>query len=154
MTMIWATPAEVREVWSVQQAALGTAEWPTLPEDDKAVQALIDNATRALAVKVIRWPILDDQDRPEDLEQAGHVVAAVCEVIRDRLQTKAAVVEVGGMGSAQIIASGGRVKAGNLEVQGGTGGGGSWLASRTRVPIDAIFALQSAGMVGGSVPSW
>jgi hypothetical protein len=153
MTMVWATVAEVREVFSVQAIALGAAEWPALPENDAAVQALINNATSALTVKAIRWPILTDDDRPEDTEQAGHVVAAVCEVIRDRLVSRDAVVAVGGMGSAQIIASGGRVKAGNLEVQGGSSGGGAWLASRSRVPVDAIFALQNAGMIGGSVTS-
>jgi len=151
MTMVWATPAEVREVFSVQASALGAAEWPPLPEADVAVQALIDNATRSLVPKVIRWPILDDTDRPEDTEQAGHVVAAVCEVIRDRLVTKTAVAEVGGRGAANVIASGGRVKAGTLEVQGG--GNGAWLAGRSRVPVDAIFALQNAGLIGGSVPT-
>lgn len=150
MTMIWATTSEVRAVFTAHTAALGVDEWPPLPEADAAVQVLVDNAVRSLIPKVIRWPILDDTDRPEDAEQRGHVIQAVCEVIRDRLLSKAMVAELGGRGAAEVIASGGRVKAGNLEVQGGSG---TWLTARSRIPIDAYTALAAAGMIGGSVPT-
>ena len=152
MTMIWATPAEVRAVFAAHAEALGSTEWPALPEGDAAVQVLVDHATRVLALKAIRWPLLDDDDRPEDTEQRGHVVQAVCEVIRDRLLSKAMVAELGGRGAAEVISGGGRVKAGNLEVQGG--GSSRWLADRSRVPVDAYAALAAAGMIGGSVPTW
>lgn len=148
MTMVWATPDEVRAVFAVQAAALGADEWPLLPEGDAPVQVLIDNAVRSLTPKAIRWPLLDDTDRPEDTGQRAHVVQAVCEVIRDRLLSKAMCAELGGRGATEVIASGGRVKAGNLEVQGGAG---SWLKDRSRVPMDAYAALAAAGMLGGSV---
>lgn len=151
--MIWATVAEVRAVFEAQMAALGADEWPPLPAGDAAVQTLIDNAVRSLVPKVIRWPLLDDSDRPDDTEQRGNVVQAVAEVIRDRLLTAKATAELGGQGAADVIASGGRVKAGNLEVAGGNGGS-SWLTRRSRVPIDAYTALAAAGMIGGSVPTW
>lgn len=150
--MVWATVAEVRAVFDAEAAALGTVERPALPAVDAAVQTLIDSAARILGTKVIRWPILDDTDRPEDTEQRGHVVQAVAEVIRDRLRQTRAVVEVGGTGAAQIIAAGGRVKAGNLEVQGGNNSG--WLGGRSWVPIDAYTAMAAAGLIGGSVPTW
>ena len=152
MTMIWATTEEVRALFAAHAAALGVGEWPALPEGDAGVQVLIDNAVRSLVPMAIRWPILDDTDRPEDTAQRGHVVQAVCEVIRDRLLSKAAVAAVGGQGAADIVAGGGRVKAGSLEVQGGNGGS-RWLSQRSRVPVDAVFALQSADMIGGSVPT-
>lgn len=152
MTMVWATTPEVRAVFALQGAALGDDEWPALPEDDAVLDVQIESAARVLGIKVIRWPVLDDDDRPEDTEQRGHVVMAVCEVIRDRLRARAAAAAVGGQAMAEVIAGGGRVKAGNLEVQGGNNGGG--LAGKSRVPIDAYTALAAAGLIGGSVPTW
>jgi hypothetical protein len=151
--MIWATPDEVRGRFAAYQAALGEAEWPPLPEADAAVQVLIESASRHLGTKVIRWPILDDDDRVEDEQDRVHVELAVCEVIRARLQAKvaddAATAQLGPL--AGVVAGGGRVKAGSLEVQGG---GSSSTSSSGRVPLDAIMCLQAAGLIGGSVPTW
>jgi hypothetical protein len=152
VTMVWATTTEVRAAFAAGTEADGATEWPALPEADTAVNTLIVSASRALAVKVIRWPILDDTDRPEDTEQRSHILHAVCEVIRDRRLAATAVAELGGQAAAGVIAGGGSVKAGNLEVRGGNSGG--WLADRSRVPVDAVFALQAAGLIGGSVPTW
>ncbi|GAB3472020.1 hypothetical protein [Actinophytocola sediminis] len=156
MAMIWATVAEVRAHCEAQTSAWGVDEWPALPEDDPAVQAMIDTATRALIPKVIRWPILGDDDRAEDEEQRGHLVVAVCEVIRDRLRAKAVAAAVGGQVAVDVVAAGGRIKASQLEVQGGSGSGGSsgWTARRARLPLEAYDALSAAGLIGGSVPSW
>jgi len=150
--MIWATATEVRAAFALGAEADGATEWPALPEGDAAVDTLIVSASRALAVKVIRWPILDDNDRPEDEEQRGHLVQAVAEVIRDRRVKAVAVAQLGGQGAAAVLAGGGSVKAGNLAVSGGSNG--RWLADRSCVPVAAVFALQSAGLIGGSVPTW
>jgi hypothetical protein len=153
VTMVWATVAEVRAVFAAQQAALGDVEWPPLPEADAAVQVLVDSATRHLAAKVIRWPILDDTDRAEDTEQRGHIVQAVAETIRARLASKKAdddaAAQLGSL--VGIVSGGGRIKAGNLEVQGGAGVGA---VSKSRIPLDAIMCLQAAGLIGGSVAKW
>lgn len=156
MAMIWATVAEVRDHFEAQTAAWGTDEWPELPADDAAVQTMIDSAARAMTTKVIRWPILDDTDRAEDEDQRAHLVVAVCEVIRDRLRANAVATAVGGQVAVDVVAAGGRIKAGNLEVQGGNrgAGSGSWTARRARLPIEAIEALAAANLIGGGVATW
>lgn len=150
--MIWATPAEVRTWWTDQQAALAVT-WPELPATDPPVQGLIDTATRTLESKVIRWPILNDQERAEDEAQRAHLIAAVGETIRARRDNDTAIAQLGGTGVAAVLAAGGSIEASKLRATGGRGvlvG-----ASNTqRVPIEAYEALQAAGLIGGSVASW
>jgi hypothetical protein len=154
--MIWATVDEVRAHVEAQTAAWGTDEWPALPAEDDAVQTMVDSAVRALVPKVIRWPILDDTDRAEDEEQRGHLVVAVCEVIRERQRATATAAAVGGQAAVDVVAAGGRIKAGNLEVQGGARGAGSggWTARRSTLPIEAVDALAAANLIGGGVAAW
>lgn len=144
--MIWATVAEVRDHLN-------------LPADvtDTEVQRLIDTASRTLETKIIRWPVLNDTERAEDEQQRAHLVAAVAETIRARRDNDAAVAQLGGSGVAAVIAAGGTITASKLTVSGGSRRGGSGVAvgaSAPRVPIEAYEALQAAGLIGGSVPSW
>jgi len=154
--MIWATVLEVRHWWAEQQDALGVT-WAALPQADGPVQMLIDSASRTLGAKIVRWPVLDDDERAEDLEQRGHLVVAVGEVIRARREAAAAVDSLGGVGAAAVIAGGGSITAGKLSVSGGgkQGSGGSRVGEAAiTVPIAAYDALQAAGLIGGSVASW
>lgn len=154
--MIWATVDEVRDWWGDQQVALGVT-WPDLPASDPAVQMLVDSASRTLGAKIVRWPVLDDDDRAEDEAQRGHLVVAVGEVIRARREAAAAVGSLGGVGAAAVIAGGGSITAGKLSVSGGSkqsGGGVRVGESAVQVPIAAYDALSAAGLIGGSVASW
>lgn len=154
--MIWATPAEVRTWWTDQQAALAVT-WPALPTTDPPVQMLIDTASRTLGAKVIRWPVLNDQERADDEQQRAHLIAAVGETIQARREATATETALGGSGAAAIIAAGGTITASKLTVSGGsrTGGSGARIGENaTTVPIAAYDALQAAGLIGGSVASW
>ncbi|WP_018682176.1 hypothetical protein [Actinokineospora enzanensis] len=142
--MIWATVDEVR------------GYRPALPLsglDDAELGGLIASAVRALVPYVIRWPVVDtDTDRPADDTVRADVVAAVAELVRDRRAATLAETELGGTGAAAVIAAGGSVTAGSLTVSGGRG---ARVGSTDRpVPRAALDALCSAGMVGGSVPTW
>jgi len=153
--MIWATVAEVRAWWGNQQAALGVT-WTALPGSDPAVQMLIDSAARTLGAKVVRWPVLDDDERAEDTVQRGHLVVAVGEVIRARRAAVEVEAELGGAAAAAVIAGGGSITASKLAVSGGskTGGGVRVGESAVAVPLAAYDALSAAELIGGSVSSW
>lgn len=145
--MVWATVAEVRDYLGDRLPAA-----PDVP--DTEVDKAITKAVRTLSPKVLRLPALDDTDRPEDPAIKADVVAAVGEVIDAHRDRAASEKQLGGM--LGIVERGGRIKAGSLEVDGTvSGGGGSGGYGREALlPIAAVEALQSAGMVGGSVPAW
>jgi hypothetical protein len=147
--MIWATVAEIRTYRNAAVAADPGATWPELAAADAAVQTLIESAARRLAGMVIRWPVLDDEDRAEDTVQRGHLVAAVAETIRGRLRASATDAALGGMSA--LIAAGGKIKADNLEI---TGAAGAVVGETRTIPVDALDALAAAGLIGGSVPTW
>lgn len=155
--MIWATVQEIRDWWGNQQVALGVT-WPELPTSDAAVQMLVDSASRTLGAKIVRWPVLDDDERAEDELQRAHLVVAVGEVIRARREAAEVETSLGGAGAAAVIAGGGSITASKLTVSGGSKGSGSGGAAvghrAIRVPLAAIDALEAAGLIGGSVASW
>jgi hypothetical protein len=149
--MIWATVAEVRNYLEPGDIPTGV--------DDAAVQRRIDRASRTLAAKVIRWPILDDTaERAENEAQRGHIVAAVAECVKAHYEAEALEESVGGSGMVEVIAGGGSITAGKLSVSGGSrgsGGSGARIGrAADRVPIEAYEALQLAELIGGSVASW
>lgn len=141
--MIWATVQEVRD-------ELGADLPPASDLPDSAVQRLIDRSVRTLTGSVIRWPILDEDDRPEDEEQRGHVVAAVAETVRAIRESAAFAKSLNGAGV--VLAAGGSISASKLAVGGGRG---VRISSGT-VPFtsEAYDALLAAGMVGGPVATW
>jgi hypothetical protein len=146
--MIWATVADVR--------AYPDSGIPAATSDDQ-VQAAINRAVRSLAVRVVWWPVLDeDTDRAEDEETRGHIVAAVAETMRARYEAQALTTAVGGAGLVELLAAGGSVTAGKLSVSGGSRGSGAARvgAGAGTVPAEAVEALLAAGMIGGSVASW
>lgn len=139
--MIWATVEDVR------------AELGDTAGDQDEIAREIRRAVRTLDAIAVRYPVLDDAGRVLDPDRRADVVAAVAELIRyrrDRTKAKAATPGL------EIVERGGRIKSATLEVAGGTrsSGGGSVVDRDTLVPLPVIEAMQSAGMIGGSVASW
>ncbi|ACU35587.1 hypothetical protein [Actinosynnema mirum] len=147
--MIWATTPEVR--------AYAGADLPS-SVGDAEVQRGIDRAVRSLEASVLRWPLLDDAERPADARVRADVVAAVAETLLARRKADAVAADLGGAGATAVIAAGGTVSAGKLTVSGSrNGGSGAGVAigdAGRRPPVEAWEALAAAGMIGGSVASW
>ncbi|ALG07667.1 hypothetical protein [Kibdelosporangium phytohabitans] len=143
--MIWATPAEVREYLREELPA----DYP-----EEALSRDIDKAVRSMVPRVLRWPTVDDDtDRPADTQVRDYVIAAVAELIAFRRGQDAAAEELGGAGTAEVLAAGGSITAGKLSVSGGRGARvGRYTADR--LPQETIDALLAADMIGGSVSTW
>ncbi|MEA5367716.1 hypothetical protein VA596_49855 [Amycolatopsis sp., V23-08] len=146
--LIWATTAEVRA-------------YPDsgIPADmtEPALELAITKAVRALERVIIRWPTVDSETgRAFDDGVRADMIAAVAETIKAR--RKAEAVEAGLGGLAPILADGGSISTKTLSAstagRSGSGGGARIGENATRVPLDAVDALQSAGLIGGSVRTW
>ncbi|WP_410652120.1 hypothetical protein [Amycolatopsis sp. cmx-4-54] len=147
-SLIWATPAEVR-------AYPGSG----IPADmtDDVLGQYITKAVRALERVIIRWPTVDSETgRAFDAEVRTEMIAAVAETIKARRKAEAVEDSLGGL--APILAAGGTISTKTLSASTGTSSAGATGAAigerATRVPIDAIDALQSAGLIGGSARTW
>lgn len=151
MAMVWATVAEVRQYWQDAQAAAPGERWPALPGTDSAVTMGIRRAATALALRVLWWPELDEDERAADAEVRALLVEAVALTMRARLLAPARLAELGGDAAAAVLAAGGRIKADSLEVE--TRGAGV-RPDEAGPPRDALTALQAAGLTGGAVASW
>lgn len=142
-SLIWATTAEVR-------AYLGP-ELPNLPEAD--VERAITKAVNAIERIIVRWPTIDSETgRAFDAEVGKQMIAAVSETIKAR--RKAEAVEDGLGGLAPILAAGGSISTKTLSASTAGGRGAAIGENATRVPIDALDALVSAGLIGGSGRTW
>jgi hypothetical protein len=146
--LIWATTVEIRA-------------YPDsgIPDDmnEATLEQLIAKAVRALERVIIRWPTVDsDAGRAFDAGVRADMIAAVAETIKAR--RKAEAMEDGLGGLAPILADGGSISTKTLSAsttgRSGGGGGARIGENATRVPLDAIDALQSAGLIGGSVRTW
>ncbi|MDQ0377959.1 hypothetical protein [Amycolatopsis thermophila] len=151
--MIWATPDEVRTYLDVDQLPDG------YPDDQ--LQRDIDRVTRLLAAKVVRFPALNEQDRPEDPEVRAHVIAAVAEQIKHarKLAADRAALDGALGGMADVLRAGGSISTKTLSASGASRSGSSGASQRAmdvenRLSLDTIDALVAAGMLGGSVAAW
>jgi hypothetical protein len=147
--MIWATVGEVRNYLDDSEIPEGVS--------DEQLQAMIDRCARTLTTKVIRWPVLDEgTQRAEDVEQRGHIVAAVAECVKARYAAKTLAQQLGGDAVVELIAAGGSVKAQSLAVAGGSSNtrGAKIGQAADRVPIEAIEALLAANLIGGGGVTW
>lgn len=147
-SLIWATPAEVR-------AYPGSGIPLEMPED--VLGQYVDKAVRALEKVIIRWPTVDaDTGRAFDAEVRADMIAAVAETIKARRENETVEDSLGGL--APILAAGGSISTKTLSASTGTSSSGSTGAPigerATRVPLDALDALQAAGLIGGSARTW
>ncbi|MBP2331226.1 hypothetical protein JOF56_011611 [Kibdelosporangium banguiense] len=143
--MIWATTAEVRDYLSDDDILPADYDEATLQRD-------IDKAVRKMATQILRWPCLNEDDRPDDEKVRKDVIAAVAELIKYRREQAAAAEALGGAGTAEILKAGGSISAGKTSVSGGKGAKVGRYADT--LPCDTVEALEAAGMIGGSVPTW
>ncbi|AUI56780.1 hypothetical protein [Amycolatopsis sp. BJA-103] len=147
-SLIWATPAEVR--------AYPESGIP-LDMPDDALGQKIDKAARAIERVIIRWPTVDvETGRAFDADVRAQMIAAVAETIKARRKAEAIEASLGGL--APILAAGGSISTKTLSASTGTSSSGSTGAPigdrAPRVPLDAIDALQAAGLIGGSARTW
>jgi hypothetical protein len=146
--LIWATATEVR-AYPDSGIPADMAEF--------ALDQLITKAVRAIERVIIRWPTVDsDTGRAFGEDVRADMIAAVAETIKAR--RKAEAVEDGLGGLAPILADGGSISTKTLSAsttgRSGSGGGARIGENATRVPLDALDALVSAGLVGGSARTW
>lgn len=146
--MIWATTTDVRDY-------LGER----LPADfgEIALGRYVTKAVNAIERIIVRWPLVDaTTDRALDSDVREQLVAAVAETIAARRKNEAVEESLGGL--APILAAGGSISTKTLSASTGTssaGNTGAPLGDRApRVPLDALEALQAAGLIGGSVRTW
>ncbi|WP_439377489.1 hypothetical protein [Amycolatopsis lexingtonensis] len=146
--LIWATTAEIR--------AYPDSGIPT-DMNETALEQLIAKAVRALERVIIRWPTVDSETgRAFDAGVAADMITAVAETIKARRKADAVEASLGGL--APILADGGSISTKTLSAsttgRSGGGGGSRIGENATRVPLDAVDALVSAGLIGGSLRTW
>lgn len=146
MAAVYATVLEVR-------TALGS-RLPTDPVvSDAAVTEWIARATDAIDCALTYRPLIGDDDRPSDEEQKRWLIVAVADIVHALYRTEGPAATLSPDLQA-IIAAGGRVKAGKLEVQGASGGQATGGLHPTGLTRGAARALWRAGLYGGPVTSW
>lgn len=146
--LVWATTIEVR----AYPASSIPADMP-----DAALALYIDKAVRAIERTILRWPAIDEMTgRAQDPGVRALLIVAIAETIALRRRNEATEAALGGL--APILAAGGTIATKTLSASTGTSGAGHAGAAigerATRIPVDALDALQSAGLISGSARTW